>query len=247
MVGEYSTQNQRLNKFGYIILLVAIVLVTRIAYLQIVHGADFRRQADNNRIKLMRIMAPRGLFYDRNGVPLASNRPGFTISLVPISGPVPDDVIEKLASCLNMKPSDIRQKISQQDNPLEPIRIKNDVGPDIISKVEEHRNDLPGVIIEIQSVRNYVNKELGAHIFGYVSEISDTELEKKKNDGYKTGDIVGKFGLEKVYDKELRGSDGGSQIEIDVAGRPVRMLGKKEPTPRQQLGTDNRFPCSKSR
>ncbi|MDR3561102.1 MAG: penicillin-binding protein 2 [Negativicutes bacterium] len=227
MTGSYT--NRRLQALGYVVIFIFVVLTTRLGYLQIAHGTDNRRLADNNRIKLMRIMAPRGLFYDRNMVPLVSNRPGFTVSLVPISGPIADDVIVKLAGYLGMKPEEIRQKVGQQDNPLEPIRIKNDAGPDIVTRIEEHRGDLPGVIIEIQSVRNYMNGGLAAHIFGYVSEISDTELEKRKADGYKTGDIVGKFGLEKVYDKELRGTDGGSQVEVDVAGRPVRMLGKKEP------------------
>ena len=221
--------NRRLDLLGYTVIFVFIILISRLAFLQIAHGNDFKRLSDNNRIRLMPIMAPRGIFYDRNGVPLVSNRPGFTISLVPISGPIPDDVIDRLAGFLGMKPDEIRQKISQQDTPLEPIRIKNDAGPDIVTKIKEHQNDLPGVIIEIQSVRNYVNNELAAHVFGYVSEISDAELEKKKAEGYKTGDIVGKFGLEKVYDKDIRGVNGGEQVEVNVGGRPIRMLGKKEP------------------
>lgn len=227
MVEKYS--NRRLDILGYIVLLVIILLISRLAYLQIAQGADFKLKSDNNRIRLMPLMAPRGIFYDRNGVPLVSNRPGFSVSLVPISGPIPDDVIDRLSGFLGMKPAEIRQKVSQQDNPLEPVRIKNDVGPDIVTKIKEHQNDLPGVIIEIQSVRNYVNNELAAHIFGYVGEISDVELEKKKTEGYKTGDIVGKFGLEKVYDKEIRGINGGEQVEVNVDGRPIRMLGKKEP------------------
>lgn len=227
MTGLYV--NRRLTIIWYAAIFIFVALVTRLGYLQILHGADNRHLADNNRIKLMPIMAPRGLFYDRNGVALVSNRPGFTVSLIPISGPVPDEVIVRLAKFLNMDAADIRKKVGQQDNPLEPIRIKNDVGPDVVSKIEEHRGDLPGVVIEIQSVRNYINNELAAHIFGYVSEISEEELEKRKAEGYKTGNIVGKFGLEKVYDKEIRGTDGGSQIEVDVAGRPVKMLGKKEP------------------
>ncbi|HEY3426646.1 MAG TPA: penicillin-binding protein 2, partial [Negativicutes bacterium] len=227
MVGKHS--NRRLDVLGYIVLLVIIVLISRIGYLQIIRGADYKNQADNNRIKLLPIMAPRGIFYDRNGVPLVSNRPGFTVSLVPISGPIPDAVIDRLATLVGMDSAKIRQKINQQDNHLDSVRIINDAGPEIITKIEEHRNDLPGVVIEIESVRNYINNELGAHIFGYVSEISDIELEKRKADGYKSGDIIGKFGLEKVYDKEIRGIDGGGQVEIDVTGRPVRMLGKKEP------------------
>ncbi|MBP2653532.1 MAG: spoVD 3 [Firmicutes bacterium] len=222
-------QNQRIAILGYIVIFIVTLLTIRLAFLQIAYGQDYKRLADNNRIKLMPIMAPRGLFYDRSGVPLVSNRPGFTVSLVPIDGPIRDDVIIKLASFLQMKPEDIRQKVAKLDNPLEPMRIKNDIGPDIITKIREHQDELPGVIIEIQSVRNYINKALGAHIFGYVSEISDAELEKKKPLGYKSGDIVGKFGLEQVFDQDIRGVDGGSQVEVDVTGRPVRMLDKKDP------------------
>jgi penicillin-binding protein 2 len=227
MVGKHS--NPRLDALGYIVGLIVIILIARVGYLQIAHGADYHRLADNNRIRLMPVTAPRGIFYDRNGIPLVSNRPGFSVSLLPISGPISDEVLERLAVILGMKVSDIKVKIKQQNSSLEPIRIKNDVGQEIVTKIEERRNDLPGVVIEIQSVRNYVNNELGAHMFGYVGEISDTELERKKADGYKVGDIVGKAGLEKVYDKEVRGVNGGAQVEVEVTGRPVRMLGKKEP------------------
>lgn len=230
MVGKFI--NRRVQVLGLVVLLVFVALVSRLAWLQIAHGADFRQQADDNRIRLMPVTAPRGIFYDRSGVPLVSNRPGFSVSLVSFNGPVSDEVIERLADILAMKPEEIRKKIKQQDNPLEPIRVKNDVGPEIVTKIEEHRNALPGVVLEIQSVRNYVNKELAAHIFGYVGEISEEELAKKKAAGYKTGDLIGKFGLEKVWDKEVRGMDGGAQVEVDVSGRPVKMLGKKEP----QLG-----------
>lgn len=218
----------RLNVLIIITIFVFVLLISRMVYLQILHGKDFLRQADNNRISLVPILAPRGLFFDRNGEVLVSNRPGFSISLVPISGPIPDDVIVKLADILGMKADDIRQKIKRQDNPLEPVRIKSDVGPEVVTKIEERRADLPGVMIEVQAVRNYLFKELGAHMFGYVGEISESELEAKKSEGYKTGSIVGKFGLEKVYDKELRGIDGGEQVEVDVNGRPQQMLGKKQ-------------------
>lgn len=221
--------NSRVNQMGHIIILIFVVLVGRMFWLQFVHGQEFRTQADKNRIRLMPITAPRGTFYDRNGNLLATSRPGFTVSLVPISGPIADDVIVKLAKILDTNPDTIRKKISQQDNPLEPIRIRNDVGPEIISQIEERNDELPGVVLEVQAVRNYIYNELGAHMFGYIGEISDEELGKKKQEGYKQGDQIGKFGLEKYYDKELRGEDGGSQIEVDVNGRPQQMLGKKEP------------------
>ena len=226
---EESPFKKRLDILGYIVLIVFLALVSRMAWLQMVQGQDFRVKSDENRIRLMSITAPRGAFYDRNGVLLVTSRPGFTVSLVPISGPIKDEVIVRLAGILGLAPDSIRKKITQQDNPLEPIRIKNDVGPEIITRIEERREELPGVVIEVQAVRNYINNELGAHLFGYVGEISDGELEKKKEQGYKSGDILGKFGLEKVYDKDLRGVNGGSQVEVNVDGKPVQMLGKKEP------------------
>ena len=223
-----SPINKRFDTMALIIALIITVLVSRLAYLQIVHGRDNAVMADNNRIRLLPITAPRGAFYDRNGTLLVTSRPGFTISLVPIDGPIRDDVLERLAVILNMKLDVMKSKIAQQDNPLEPIRIKNDVGPEIITRIQERRDELPGVIIEVQAVRNYLDNELAAHLFGYVGEISDTELAKKKSQGYKVGDLLGKAGLERVYDKEVRGVDGGSQIEVDVSGKPVKMLGKKE-------------------
>ncbi len=227
MVGKPS--NSRISVLLCIVILIIAVLIGRLVCLQIVYGGDYRRKSDDNRIRLMPLIAPRGIFYDRNGVSLVTNRPGFTVSLIPITGPIPDDVINRLASFLGMSPSEINAKIKQQDDSLEPIRIKNNVGQDIVSKIEEHRGDLPGVVLEIQSVRSYVYHDLGAHIFGYVGEISDNELEEMKAEGYKSNDIVGKFGLEQVWDKEIRGVDGGTQEEVDAAGRPVKMLGKKEP------------------
>ncbi|VBB08953.1 Hypothetical protein LUCI_4239 [Lucifera butyrica] len=221
--------NPRLNILFCLMLFVFISLISRLTYLQILHGAEYKRKADRNSIRLMPLVAPRGIFYDRNGVPLVTNRPGFCVSLFPISGPISDDVINRLSAILNMNPADIRKKIEQHGNSLQPIRVKNDVGPDIVTEIEERRSDLPGVIIEIQSVRNYIYNDLGVHLFGYIGEISETELQKMKAAGYKTGDIIGKFGLEKVWDKEIRGIDGGTQEEVDVTGHPVKMLAKKEP------------------
>lgn len=223
--------NYRLDIMIFLIVLVFIALISRLGYLQVAQGKYYEKLADGNRIRLIPIMSPRGIFYDRNGMQLVSNRPGFAVSLLPITGPVPDDVINKLAEIIATNPEEIREKLNVHTGSFEPIRIKTDVGPDIVTKIEERRSELPGVVIEIQPVRNYVNNELAAHIFGYVSEINEAELEKRKSDGYKSGDIVGKFGLEKVYDKELRGVDGGGQVEVDVSGRPVQVLGKKEPLP----------------
>ena len=219
--------NQRFDVLGIIVFLVFAALISRLGYLQVVQGQYYGNLADGNRIRLSPIMAPRGIFYDRNGVAMVSNRPGFTVSIVATGSPLPEEVIRKLAVLLGMNETDIQAKIKQHNGPFDPIRIKSDIGPDVVTSIEERRRELPGVIIEIQPIRNYVNNDLASHVFGYVSEINDIELEKKKAQGYKQGNIIGKFGLERVYDKELRGTDGGGQMEVDVTGRPVQELGKR--------------------
>lgn len=227
--------NNRLEVLAIIIVLVFILLVSRLGYLQVVQGKYYGQKADNNRIRLIPTMAPRGIFFDRNGIALVSNLPGFTVSLLPVNGVISEEIITKIAGILNIPVDEIQNKLAQNKGKFDPVRIKSNIGPEIVTKIEERRAELPGVVIEIQPIRNYVNNELGAHLFGYVSEISDEQLEESKAKGYKTGDIVGKFGLEQVYDHELRGTDGGDQVEVDVNGRPVNVLGKKETIPGQNL------------
>ncbi|MDU4961935.1 MAG: penicillin-binding protein 2 [Sporomusaceae bacterium] len=228
-------QLQRLDVLGVLVMFIFVALVSRLGYLQIVQGQHYEDLADGNRIRLIPIQAPRGIFYDRNGVQLVANRPGFTVAFMATSGQPDPQVLAKLSQILGMPPEAIAAKIEQRKGSFDPIRIKTNVGPEIVTKVEERRNELPGVIIEIQPVRTYNNTTFAAHLFGYVSEINDTELEARKADGYKPGDIIGKFGLERVYDKELRGTDGGGQTEVNVSGRPVQVLGRKEPVPGKNL------------
>ncbi len=227
--------NNRLEVLAIIIVLVFVSLVSRLGYLQVVQGKYYGQKADGNRIRIIPTMAPRGIFFDRNGIPLVSNLPGFTVALLPVNGVISEEIMGKLAAILKMNVEEIKTKVSQSNGKFDPVRIKSGIGPDIVTTIEERRAELPGIVIEIQPIRNYVNNELGAHLFGYVSEINDVQLEKAKALGYKSGDIVGKFGLEQVYDRELRGADGGDQVEVDVTGRPVSVLGKKETIPGQNL------------
>ena len=228
-------ENNRLEVLAMIIIVVFVALVSRLGYLQVFQGNYYGQKADGNRIRLIPTMAPRGNFYDRNGISLVANQPGFTVALMPVNGAISEEIIAKLAGILKINSDEIKTKLIQNKGNFEPIRIKTNIGPDIVTMIEERRSELPGVVIEIQPIRSYTNNELGAHLFGYVSEINDVQLAKSKADGYKTGDIVGKFGLEKVYDRDLRGVDGGDQVEVDVTGRPVSVLGKKETVPGKNI------------
>lgn len=231
---ENDEYEGRVKALGIMVVMVIAILLARVGYLQVIDGEYYANLADGNRIRIIPSMAPRGTFFDRNGVPLVMNRPGFTVSLLPLSAPVSDEVIQRLSNLLKISVKDIREKVDAHSG-FDPIHIKQDVTPDIVSIIEEQKNLYPGVVIEVQPVRDYVLKQEGAHTFGYVSEISDAELEKRKAEGYKSGDIVGKFGLEKIYDKEVRGVNGGEQVEVDVTGKPVQVLGMKEPVPGADL------------
>ena len=223
--------DKRLKILAGILTLIIVALISRLVYLQIYQGEYFGKLADGNRIRLVSTSAPRGIIYDRNNVPLVNNRPAFTVELLPSLEPVSPEVVDRLAKLLNINAEDINSKIANHSG-FDPVTIKVDVTPEIISIIEEQQDLYPGVFIDTKPVRNYIYKTEGVHVLGYVSEISDSELEEKKKDGddsYKLGDIIGKFGLEKYYDKYLRGTPGGEQVEVDVTGRPVQRLGMKEP------------------
>ncbi|MCR5834452.1 MAG: penicillin-binding protein 2 [Selenomonadaceae bacterium] len=228
---EYAS---RLIPLALFCVLVITALIVRIWYLQIYDGEYYADLADGNRIRIIPTMAPRGTFYDRNGQPLVTNRPGFSVSFMPLTAPISPEVVDRVSKLLNVPKEEIEQRISVHYG-FDPIRISIDVSQEIVTIIEEQKNLYPGVVIEVQPIRNYALKQEGAHTFGYVSEISDAELEKKKEEGYKSGDIIGKFGLERVYDKLIRGVNGGEQVEVDVSGKPVQILGKKEPTPGNDL------------
>jgi len=219
---------KRLKMLSIVVILVIGTLVARAGYLQILEGDHYKELADGNRIRIVPSMAPRGTFYDRNGELLVTNRPGFTVSLVPLTAPISEDVIARVSELVNVPVEEIHDKIAAHSG-FNPIRIKTDVTPDIVSIIEEQKDSYPGVTIEVQPIRDYIYNEAGAHMYGYVSEINDEELKKLKDEGYKSGDIIGKFGLEKVYDKELRGENGGEQVEVDVSGKPVKLIGRKPP------------------
>lgn len=237
MIDNNNNNDEYVGRFKlltFMVVMVIAILIARVGYLQVYDGEYYAKLADGNRIRIIPTVAPRGTFFDRNGQLLVTNRPGFTVSLLPLTEPISEEVITRISNLLQVPIEDIKSKIAAHVG-FDPIRIKTDVTPDIVTIIEEQKNNYPGVVIEVQPIRNYILKQEAAHTFGYVSEISDAELETKKKEGYKSGDIIGKFGLEKIYDKAIRGVNGGEQVEVDVSGAPVQILGKKDPVPGADL------------
>ncbi len=230
-----KTAGQRLDILTVLLVLIFVALVSRLTYLQVVKGPEYQRLAEGNRTRQVNVVAPRGDFFDRNGVVLVASRPGFVVSIVPGNKPVPSAVITQTAAILGMDAKEIVDRLARSKSAFEPVRLKIDVGQHIVAAIEERRAELPGVVVEILPVRSYVHNQMGVHVFGYVSEISETELASMGDRGYRAGDLIGQSGLERKYDSFIKGIDGGSQIEVDVAGRMVQVLAKKEPVPGNNL------------
>ena len=133
------------------------------------------------------------------------------------------DVVQQFQDTIEKK------KARKEFRLFEPIRVATDVDIGTLTAIEEHLMELPGIVIEEQPVRDYVMGEIGAHIFGYVREISREELEEWRDKGYRMGDLVGKTGLERVFDQDLRGSR-CRRVEVDAVGHPIRDQGKKAPS-----------------
>ena len=215
---------------GMIIGFLFLVLILRLVYMQVFEGDSYKRKADGNRIRITSIMAPRGIFYDRKGEVLATNRPGFTVSLVITKGKINEDNLEKLGKILKISREEIMSKVSKNTE-LNRVTIKADVSAEVVTTLEERKREFPEVLIEVQPIRIYPHNQLAAHIIGYVGDINENELERLKEKGYLAGSVLGKMGLEKKYDEFLRGKDGANRVEVDVSGNMVDNLGREEPLP----------------
>lgn len=221
--------------FLIIISAVFFILVTRLAYIQLLQNDKFSTLAQENRIRLITIEAPRGEVFDRNGIKLVGNQPVYTVSLVNLGRSDTGGVVKNLAAVLGMDYREIEQKIEQQKRLYEPVKIATRVPLELVTKIEEQRLELPGVVIDVEPMREYPNGKLLAHVMGYVRQINEEQLEANQNKGYKPGDSFGQTGLEHTYEEELRGLDGGRQVEVDSMARPVRDLGVKQPVPGNKL------------
>lgn len=233
---------QRLTYMSLIAVLVFAVLTGRLGYLQLVEGEKYEKLATENRIRLLPLAAPRGDILDRKGRPLVTSRLAPVISVVPMDMEDPDATLERLSEILGydvrktVNDTVLRLKERKEYRPYTPIRIATDADINTLTKIAEHQMELPGVMIEEQPVRDYLLGDVGAHVFGYVREISREELEAWREKGYKMGDIVGKTGVERVYDEYLRGEAGGQQVEVDADGRAVKILpGRRMPIPGYNL------------
>ena len=230
---------KRLRLFLFLTIIIIGVLMARLAYLQVVQGDHYRYRSEVNMLRVLPITASRGEIFDSNGYKLVSNREGFTISL----GEVPPDQREKVISFLSREldktVEEIEERIQEQRyRRYQPVRLATDVDLETVARIEERRLELPGVIIEVQPIRNYVYDNLASHILGYMGEEpSQSYIDSWEKEGYEYsyGDLTGTDGIELVWEPYLRGEDGGKLVEVNSSGRLIRARDKNAPVPGSNL------------
>ena len=220
-----SSQKQYIPIYAVMLLLMMIYLV-RLWHLQVLQGDSYRFQSENNRIRIEDIAAPRGIIFDRNGVPIVENRPAYNLVIIREYITDLDMTIRELARLCERGPDEFFSIIeaNKATPKFVPIRLVSDMDRDCLARIEAQRVRLPGVVIQLDPKREYKWNASAAHLIGYLSEITEAELKSEKYRGYYPGEDIGKVGIESAFEKYLHGSRGGRQLEVDAAGRRLRLL-----------------------
>ena len=190
-----------------------------------------RKLSEQNYIRIRKILAPRGMIFDKKGKIVADTRPSFSLYIVPEDIKDFNQTVDGTATLLAMDREDIIEKLKEAQNfPSSfPVKVCSDLSMDQVAKLEANKLYLPGVTIQIEPKRHYPYGTMLSHVLGYVSEISGEELKSKEHERYAPGDPIGKFGLERMYETYLRGVDGEKRVEVDASGREVEVLDTREP------------------
>lgn len=231
-LGQEEELREFQDRFRYVYLFLFLglgILVSRMMYLQVFQGDRNLRLSEENRIKRVKIAAPRGMIFDRNRTLIVDNRPSFDLEVTPQylkeSGQS-TQVIQKLASIIDMKEAEIQAKLDKARHMQQsflPVKIKTDISRDEVAKLETWRLDMPGVSVEMEIQRTNIYKDIASHLIGYIGAVSPSELQKLQKEGRKIekGDFIGKVGIEKQMEETLRGVDGQDVIEVDALGRRI--------------------------
>lgn len=220
---DSPTHRGQLYLFIGIVTALFLLLAVRLFYFQVISGEEYRAHSERNRIRPVVLEALRGLILDRNGVVLAENSPYYTIAAAPFE--TSDETVDYLAELTGQDAAAIRERIRDPSiNRFNPIPVQRNVSFEIASRVEEHLLDLPGVLVQITPGRMYGMGTLASHALGYVSEISRQELEERTEAGYRSGDIIGKLGVEKAFEHHLRGQNGLEFMEVNARGEELGPL-----------------------
>lgn len=219
---------RRVVELGVVCALGVVALTARLFHLQILRGAEHRDQADNNRLRSVAVPAQRGLILDRNRIPMARNRPSFTISALPADLPRrPEIVFRRLAKLIGGSPAEYARLTSRgRNDPFTAVPLRITTDPRAAHAIEERHLELPGISVEAAPIREYMDGPLTSHLLGHVGQVTDGQLAA--NGGprgkYRPNDRIGQGGVERLLDDDLRGTPGQKEAEVDATGREVGVV-----------------------
>jgi penicillin-binding protein 2 len=231
----------RVAVIGGVALVMFVTIFFRLWYLQVLSGDNYVAAARENRVREIKVQAPRGEIVDRHGQELVVNRSSFSIKLTPDKLPPSHDdrvdVYRKLAKLVNLNPRRLTRRVERELNelPFAKPTVKQDVDPRLVAFVLERQEEFPGVEPERESLREYPHGPVGAHLFGQVGEVSPRQLKDERFSGVEMGDRVGQAGIEYEYDRFLRGRNGAARVEVDALGKLTETLRREEPVQGKQL------------
>jgi len=245
---EDETQNlkARMAIIHGLVIAILAVLGVRLYYLQVVNGEFYAERAENQRIRRLRIPAPRGAIFDRNGKLLVDSRSTYNIILSreDMKGKDWNALVEPLSQGLDVSSDILREHFDEASHQpaFEEVTVKESATPADLAWVDAHTLEFPMLLVREQPQRRYPDNGVLAHVLGYVGEISPEQLKQPKfkdytENPYHPGDIIGQEGLEATYDRYLRGQDGYREVEVDSRGRIQRELAVAPPQPGQDLVT----------
>jgi penicillin-binding protein 2 len=231
----------RVAVIGGVALVMFAVIFFRLWYLQVLSGDSYVAAARDNRVREIKVQAPRGEIVDRHGLPLVENRHSLSIKLAPDKLPKSRAerhlVYRRLARLLSLNPHKLERRTERELKalPYSQPTIKQDVNKNAVAYVLERQQQFPGVEPESEFLRQYPHGVIGAHIFGQVGEVSPKQLKDQRYSGVSLGDRVGQAGIEEEYDRFLRGQNGAARVEVDALGNLTRTLKREQPVQGKQL------------
>lgn len=210
------------------IVFIFILILLRLWQLQILNSEKYKKLSEQNRVKIIKTQAPRGIIYDRNGIPLVENVTSFSLS---VSAEYAEKIdVGILSKILNISVEELRKKLSKKTESIYlPIKIKENLSFKEVVMLEARKSQLPGIIIEINMKRYYPLGAATAHLLGYLGKITEEQIKKPDYQNIPSYFMVGQSGIEKLFDIQLRGIFGEKVIEVDALGREIRLLREIQP------------------
>ena len=219
---------KKIKVYAVLVIISFLVILIRVWYLQILKGEDFMGQSEQNRSRKISLPDYRGDIKDRRGKTLVNIRPSFSLYVTPEDAGDFSKSLGFLSELMEINKGKLWNDIRQSPS-FKNVLIKRDINRKEIAYIEENKMLLPGIHIKVEPLRSYVYKDFASHILGYVGEVSKGELMASKFGRYEQGDMIGKNGLEKIYESNLKGKKGFKEIEVDASGRELKTLRKLSP------------------